>query len=294
MYETVGGIRMGQFFDIVTDLPESQPALADVRECLKHTSSHARFIQRFSAAIKQRLLHPGAPSLCALKEDLSASTGREGTFLSWHCSTFSNGGCAWASLFETLSVTCFDSVACFDLEDTSVSGHAAPPSVSQKSPGYVLTENVILSSKVQSGYGTGAATPDIISQYVGCIKALREVDPAGILLNAVGGPIKAYLRSRRDTIRCILASLTNDPDAGEAAHSESLFEELQQPPQPEVRSGAFSATRGTGHFPGLSLPEEPRQLPVLKQQPLISLAQVRGQHNARQHCRRESGSWWKA
>ncbi len=81
----------------------------------------------------------------------------------------------------------------------------------------------------------GAATPDIISQYVGCIKALREVDPAGILLNAVGGPIKAYLRSRRDTIRCILASLTDDHDAGEATHSESLFEELQQPPQPEVR-----------------------------------------------------------
>ena len=69
---------------------------------------------------------------------------------------------------------------------------------------------------------------------MGCIKALREVDPAGILLNAVGGPIKAYLRSRRDTIRCILASLTDDPDGGEAAHSESLFEELQQPPEPEV------------------------------------------------------------
>ena len=89
---------------------------------------------------------------------------------------------------------------------------------------------------------TGAATPDIISQYVGCIKALREVDPAGILLNAVGGPIKAYLRSRRDTIRCILASLTDDHDAGDATHSESLFEELQQPPQPEVCSRLAQAT----------------------------------------------------
>lgn len=59
VYETVGSIRIGQFFDVVTDLPESQPALADVRECLQHTSSHARFIKRFSAAIKQRLLHPG-------------------------------------------------------------------------------------------------------------------------------------------------------------------------------------------------------------------------------------------
>lgn len=43
----------------------------------------------------------------------------------------------------------------------------------------------------------GAATPDIISHYVGCIRALREVDAAGVLLNAVGRPIKAYLRSRR-------------------------------------------------------------------------------------------------
>ncbi len=68
VYETVGSIRMGQFFDIVTDLPESQPALADVRECLKHTSSHARFIQRFSAAIKQRLLHPGASYCLSLRQ----------------------------------------------------------------------------------------------------------------------------------------------------------------------------------------------------------------------------------
>ena len=93
---------------------------------------------------------------------------------------------------------------------------------------------LLTSNDIQCGCGAGAATPDIISQYVGCIKALREVDPAGILLNAVGGPIKAYLRSRRDTIRCILASLTDDHDGGEATHSESLFEELQQPPQPEV------------------------------------------------------------
>ena len=43
---------------------------------------------------------------------------------------------------------------------------------------------------------TGAATLDIIAQYVATIKALREVDPAGVLLNAVGEPIKAYLRQR--------------------------------------------------------------------------------------------------
>ena len=59
VYETVGAMRIGQFFDIVVGLPESLPALADVRGCLQHTNSHARFIQRFGAAISQRLLHPG-------------------------------------------------------------------------------------------------------------------------------------------------------------------------------------------------------------------------------------------
>ena len=63
VYETVGSLRIGQFFNIVTDLPESQPALSDVRECLRHTHSHARFISRFTAAINQRLLQPGGVSM---------------------------------------------------------------------------------------------------------------------------------------------------------------------------------------------------------------------------------------
>ena len=36
----------------------------------------------------------------------------------------------------------------------------------------------------------GAATSDIITQYVATIRALREVDPSGVLLEAVGDPIK--------------------------------------------------------------------------------------------------------
>ncbi len=39
----------------------------------------------------------------------------------------------------------------------------------------------------------GAATSDIIAQYVATIRALREVDPSGVLLEAVGDPIKARL-----------------------------------------------------------------------------------------------------
>lgn len=70
VYETVGSLRIGQFFDIVVSLPDSMPALADVRGCLQHTNAHARFIQRFGAAISRRLLHPGPCSmLCSPHAD---------------------------------------------------------------------------------------------------------------------------------------------------------------------------------------------------------------------------------
>lgn len=43
----------------------------------------------------------------------------------------------------------------------------------------------------------GAATSDIIEQYVSTIKAVREVDPTGVLLEAVSDPIREYLRGRK-------------------------------------------------------------------------------------------------
>jgi hypothetical protein len=69
----------------------------------------------------------------------------------------------------------------------------------------------------------GAATTDIIQQYVSTIKALAHVDPGGTILGAVGDPIRAYLRERKDTIRCIVTMLTNDE---EDAAAQSLFAEL--------------------------------------------------------------------
>lgn len=69
----------------------------------------------------------------------------------------------------------------------------------------------------------GAATADIIQQYVSAIKALSHVDPGGAILSAVGSPIAAYLRGRRDTIRCIVTMLTADE---EDAAAQSLFAEL--------------------------------------------------------------------
>jgi len=64
---------------------------------------------------------------------------------------------------------------------------------------------------------------------VSTIKALAHVDPAGAILGAVGGPIRAYLRQRRDTIRCIVTMLTadeEDPDGGGAGGAASLHAEL--------------------------------------------------------------------
>ncbi|DBA88589.1 hypothetical protein WJX77_003031 [Trebouxia sp. C0004] len=75
----------------------------------------------------------------------------------------------------------------------------------------------------------GAATSDIIEQYVSTIKTLREVDPTAVLLEAVAEDIREYLRSRRDTIRCIVTMLTDDSaGANPEAEGESLFEELKR------------------------------------------------------------------
>jgi hypothetical protein len=41
----------------------------------------------------------------------------------------------------------------------------------------------------------GAATYDILQQYVSTIKVLRYLDPPGVLLYGVAEPIRRYLRS---------------------------------------------------------------------------------------------------
>ncbi|CAA6665214.1 unnamed protein product [Spirodela intermedia] len=66
----------------------------------------------------------------------------------------------------------------------------------------------------------GASTNDILHQYVSTIKALRIIDPTGVFLEAVGEPIREYLRRRKDTIKCIVTMLTDG--------SDSLLEELNR------------------------------------------------------------------
>ncbi len=58
---------------------------------------------------------------------------------------------------------------------------------------------------------------------------------AAVLLEAVAEDIREYLRSRRDTIRCIVTMLTDDSaGANPEAEGESLFEELKRTVADEV------------------------------------------------------------
>ncbi|KAJ8433259.1 hypothetical protein Cgig2_023211 [Carnegiea gigantea] len=76
----------------------------------------------------------------------------------------------------------------------------------------------------------GASTNDILHQYVSTIKALRTIDPAGIFLEAVGEPIREYLRGRKDTIKCVVTMLTDGSggNASAATAGDSLLEELNR------------------------------------------------------------------
>lgn len=56
----------------------------------------------------------------------------------------------------------------------------------------------------------GVNTPDILTAYVAAIRALRTLDPSGVLLDTVTQPVRQYLRWRDDTVRCVVTSLTED------------------------------------------------------------------------------------
>ncbi|XP_061119242.1 anaphase-promoting complex subunit 2 isoform X2 [Conger conger] len=58
----------------------------------------------------------------------------------------------------------------------------------------------------------GVLTSDIITVYISAIKALRELDPSMVILQVACQPIRKYLRTRDNTVRQIIGSLTGDVD----------------------------------------------------------------------------------
>uniref|UniRef100_A0A1B0D9E0 Anaphase-promoting complex subunit 2 n=1 Tax=Phlebotomus papatasi TaxID=29031 RepID=A0A1B0D9E0_PHLPP len=74
----------------------------------------------------------------------------------------------------------------------------------------------------------GVDTSDILTGYVSAIKAIRHLDSTGVLLETITEPVKEYLRSRNDTVRCVVTGLIEDGPtdlAEELAKSEALKEE---------------------------------------------------------------------
>ncbi|KAJ8670804.1 hypothetical protein QAD02_002063 [Eretmocerus hayati] len=63
----------------------------------------------------------------------------------------------------------------------------------------------------------GVSTPDILTAYIAAIKALRQLEPRGVLLETITEPIKSYLRGREDTVRCVVSGLLDESSTSELA-----------------------------------------------------------------------------
>uniref|UniRef100_A0A2C9KE64 Anaphase-promoting complex subunit 2 n=1 Tax=Biomphalaria glabrata TaxID=6526 RepID=A0A2C9KE64_BIOGL len=77
----------------------------------------------------------------------------------------------------------------------------------------------------------GVNTADILTAYIAAIKSLRLLEPAGVILELVCEPVGRYLRSREDTVRCIVASLTDEGHnelISELVNTKPVGEENQQ------------------------------------------------------------------
>ena len=63
-------------------------------------------------------------------------------------------------------------------------------------------------------------TTRIIEIYISTIKVLRLLDPSDAVLDAVATPVRSYLQRRKDTVRCIVTSLTDE--------NADLYNELKE------------------------------------------------------------------
>jgi anaphase-promoting complex subunit 2 len=67
----------------------------------------------------------------------------------------------------------------------------------------------------------GASTLQIVEMYVLMIRTLRILDPSDLLLTYVASPVRAYLKSRKDTVRCVVTSLSQGSES-------DLYSELRK------------------------------------------------------------------
>ena len=74
----------------------------------------------------------------------------------------------------------------------------------------------------------GAATHSILIVYLRLVKSTKVLDQNGILLEAVGENVKAYLRKRPETVRCVVTALTASGRVDEERRDDDAFELLNE------------------------------------------------------------------
>lgn len=70
----------------------------------------------------------------------------------------------------------------------------------------------------------GATTSDIVSIYISCIRAIKEIDPSTVLLSLVTVDLREYLRQRSDSLKNLVSLLSED--GGESGIS--LISDLEE------------------------------------------------------------------
>ena len=66
----------------------------------------------------------------------------------------------------------------------------------------------------------GIATSLIIEIFIRLINIMKYIDSTSVLLEIISNPIKVYLRSRKDTMRCIINLILNEEDLSLKADME--------------------------------------------------------------------------
>ncbi|KAJ1740753.1 Anaphase-promoting complex subunit 2 [Coemansia sp. RSA 1821] len=96
----------------------------------------------------------------------------------------------------------------------------------------------------------GATTSDILTQYISAIRCLRLLDPSSTMLEIVARPIREYLRTRDNTVSCIVQDMVSE--------ESGLFEDMAN--QTSDTSAVNGRAEGVVFDEDCSQPWEP--LPV--------------------------------
>jgi anaphase-promoting complex subunit 2 len=88
----------------------------------------------------------------------------------------------------------------------------------------------------------GVNTSEVLEAYTATVRALKYIDPSGILVQLVTPPVREYLKHREETVRVILISLTDE--TGE------LSEELARNPTNPDKNNKITLANWKNWEPG--------------------------------------------